>query len=304
MSFRTCIVLLISGVFSAAAFGQSTQPTTQRINLWDKTPDVVAGKDTDTDPTEPTLDIYLPDAGTETGAAMIIFPGGSYTHLSTTREGSDVAKLLVQHQIAAFVLRYRHGPRYQYPIPMEDARRAIRLVRSKAAQFAIDAHRLGVIGFSAGGHLAATVATQFDDGDPNNADPVERQSSRPDFAALLYPVITLSDEPFVHKQSRQSLLGGRTELYAGLSADQRVTPDTPPIFLAHASTDKVVPVQNSVMFFMACKKNGVPAELHIFENGNHGFGLGLPPANPALAVWPQLMLTWMSGNHWLTPTGQ
>jgi acetyl esterase/lipase len=299
MSLRTSIVLLVSVLFTSAAFGQSTQPTTQRVKLWDTTPDIVAGHDTDTDPTEPTLDIYLPPPGTATGAAMIVLPGGSYTHLSTTREGADVARMLNRHGVAAFVLRYRHGPRYQYPIPMLDARRAIRLVRSGAAEFGVDIHRVGVIGFSAGGHLAATVATQFDAGDAANADPVERESSRPDFAALLYPVITLSDEASVHKQSRQSLTGGRKELYATLSADQRVTHDTPPIFLAHASTDPVVPVQNSVLFYLACRKNGVPVEMHLFQAGPHGFGLA--PTNPALAVWPQLMLNWMSRNQWLTP---
>jgi acetyl esterase/lipase len=284
--------MLISGVFAAAAGAQTTQPAAPRVKLWPTTQSVVPGGDTDTDPTEPTLDIYLPPHQTAAGTGIIIFPGGAYMHLSTIREGSEVARLLVENNVAAFVLRYRHAPRYHYPIPMLDARRAIRLVRARAVEFGINPSRLGILGFSAGGHLAATVATQFDAGDPASADPIDRQSSRPDFAGLLYPVITLSDEKFVHKPSRLALLGQRTDLYAALSADQHVSPDTPPIFLACASTDTVVPAENSVMFYMACRHYRVPAELHIFAHGAHGFALAA--VDPALSIWPRLFLNWLS----------
>jgi acetyl esterase/lipase len=280
---------------AASAQIASPQAAAPRIKLWDTAPGIVAGKDTDTDPTEPTMDIYLPAHGN--GSAIIILPGGAYVHLSTAKEGSDVAHLLNGHGIAAFVVRYRHAPRYQYPIPMDDARRAIRTVRYRADQYHVDPHRIGIMGFSAGGHLAATVATQFDSGDANAADPIDGEGSRPDFAVLLYPVITLTQEQFVHKTSRKSLVGTRQELWQQLSAELHVTPQTPPVFLVHATTDKTVPVENSVLFYLACRKAGVSAELHIFANGPHGFGLA--PSDPALRVWPDLMFTWMSKNLWM-----
>jgi acetyl esterase/lipase len=289
-------IILALSLMNSIAAAQTTQPAAPRIKLWTTTPGVVEGKDTDTDPTEPTMDIYLPPRAGAPGAAMLVLPGGAYTHLSTIREGSDIAHMLVSHGIAAFVVRYRHSPRYQYPIPFLDGQRALRTVRANAADYGVDPDKIGVIGFSAGGHLAASLATQFDAGDPNAADPVERVSSRPDFAALLYPVITLTDEPYVHKGSRQALTGDRRELWASLSADQRVTPTTPPVFIAQATTDTVVPPQNSILFYSACLQNHVPAELHMFAHGSHGFGLA--PTDSALSVWPQLLVTWMARNHW------
>ena len=289
-TFAAAICLL-----AGAATAQTTQPAAHRLYLWDNPPGVVAGPDTDTDPTVPTMDVYLPDH--PNGAAVIFFPGGAYVHLSTVREGSDVAHLLNSHGIAGFVVRYRHAPRYQYPIPMLDARRAIRTVRSEAEQFQVDPHRIGIMGFSAGGHLAATVATQFDGGDPDATDPIDRVSSRPDFAVLLYPVITFTQEKYVHKGSRKSLLGTRQELWPALSAELHVGPGTPPVFLVHATTDTTVPVENSILFYMACRNAGVSAEMHIFAIGRHGFGLA--PTDPALRVWPALMLAWMDKNHWL-----
>jgi acetyl esterase/lipase len=290
-------------VFACGVSAQTTQavasnaepPAANRLYLWDNPPGVIAGPDTDTDPTVPTMDVYLPDH--PNGAAVIIFPGGAYVHLSTVKEGSDVAHLLNSHGIAGFVVRYRHSPRYKYPIPMLDARRAIRTVRSRADEFHVDPHRLGIMGFSAGGHLAATVATQFDSGDPDAPDAIDRASSRPDFAVLVYPVITLTQEKYVHKFSRLSLLGTHQELWPALSAELHVGPQTPPVFLVHATTDTTVPVENSILFYMACHAAGVPAEMHIFAIGRHGFGLA--PADPALRVWPDLMLTWMGKNHWL-----
>jgi acetyl esterase/lipase len=292
-------------VLSSMGFGQTTQPTTQataqasaeRIKLWEKTPGVVEGKDTDTDPTEPTMDIYLPAGAAARTVGIVVLPGGGYTHLSTIREGSDVAKMLNAHGIAAFVVRYRHAPRYEHPIPMLDGQRAMRIVRARAEEWHVDAKKIGVLGFSAGGHLAATLATEFDGGNVDAADAIDRVSCRPDFAVLLYPVITMTDEVHVHKGSRTALLGGRKELWAECSPEQHVTKNTPPVFLAHASPDRTVPVENSVMFYMACRAAGVPAEMHLFEIGSHGFGLA--PTDAALRVWPELMVNWLSKNKWI-----
>jgi acetyl esterase/lipase len=295
-SLRLGVHLILLTFTASLGLGQATQPAAPRLKLWTHAPGLVPGADTDTDPTEPTMDVYLPPPGAGVRSALIVLPGGAYTHLSTVREGSDIARMLVSHGIAAFVVRYRHSPRYQYPIPFLDGQRALRTVRADAAEYAIDPDKIGVIGFSAGGHLAATMATQFDSGDPSAADPIEQVSSRPDFAVLLYPVITLTDEPYVHKQSRLALVGNRRELWASLSADQRVTPDTPPVFIAQASTDTVVPPENSVLFYSACLRNNVSAELHIFQHGPHGFGLAAN--DPALSVWPQLLMAWMTRNHW------
>jgi len=294
--FAFLSIALIACVASLAS-AQTTQPAVQRIKLWDVAPGIVAGPDSDTDPTEPTMDIYLPPPATASGAAMVIFPGGGYTHLSTVREGSDVAKMLVSHNVAAFVVRYRHALRYQYPIPIDDGFRAIRIVRTNAAQYGVDPHRIGVIGFSAGGHMAATMATLFDAGKPDAADPIDRASSRPDFAALLYPVITFTDEQHMHKGSRDALVGTHAELFPQLSAELHVTRNTPPIFLAHSTQDMTVPVENSILFYEACHKNRVPVEMHLFEIGGHGFGLA--PTDPALSVWPQLLVNWMTKNKWL-----
>jgi acetyl esterase/lipase len=309
MPLPPLLAFAAAGLIAASAFAQTSAPSTlavppgaTRIKLWPVTPDVIAGRDTDVDPLEPTMDIYLPPPDQATGAAVVVFPGGGYTNLSTKREGSDEAAMLLSHHVAAFVVRYRHAPRYHYPTPILDGQRALRIVRSKAAEYKINPNRIGVMGFSAGGHLAATMATSFDAGNPTAADEIDRVSSRPDFAVLLYPVITFTDEQNVHKGSRTALAGNHPELYAQLSPELHVTKDTPPVFLAHASPDKTVPVENSVLFYLACHKAGIPAELHIFEQGSHGFALA--QTDPALRVWPDLMVTWMNKNHILTPEGK
>jgi acetyl esterase/lipase len=302
--FPLAAVVLCVCSFGMAAGNDApatTQASAPRMLLWEKTPDVVEGKDTDTDPTVPTLDAYLVPGGSA-GAAVVIFPGGGYTHLSTIKEGRDVALMFNAHQISAFVLRYRHGMRYHNPIPLEDAQRAMRLIRSKAAEFNIDPHRLGVLGFSAGGHLAATLATEPDHPNADAPDPVDRFSARPDFAALLYPVITFVDAAAVHKGSREALVGQDEALWESMSAEKRVTKDTPPVFIAQAETDKTVPVENSLLFFEACHKAGVPAELHVFPSGPHGFGLA--PTNPVLNVWPEYLIHWMMTNHWIASAPQ
>jgi len=194
--------------------------------------------------------------------------------------------------VAAFVLKYRLGPKYHNPVELQDAQRAIRTVRANAAEYGVATDHVGMWGFSAGGHLTATAGTKFDAGNPEAADLVERQGSRPDFMVLAYPVITMT-EPDAHPASRKYLLGDDPDpaLVKSLSAETQVTRETPPTFLFATTEDKTVPVVNSVMFYEALVKAGVPAEMHIFQHGAHGAGLAA--ANPELSVWPDLVIKWM-----------
>jgi acetyl esterase/lipase len=194
--------------------------------------------------------------------------------------------------IAAFVLEYRLGPRYHHPVELEDAQRAIRTIRSHAGEWHIAADRIGVLGFSAGGHLAATASTHFDSGKADAQDVVDRAGSRPDFAILGYPVISLI-EPWTHQGSKTNLLGDQAsaELARSLSADLAVTANTPPTFLFLTNADTAVPAENSVSYYLALRKAGVPAEMHIFENGPHGVGLATEDA--ALSEWPKLLMNWL-----------
>jgi acetyl esterase/lipase len=241
----------------------------------------------------PTLTRFLPPPERATGAAVVVAPGGGYQHLAMDHEGVVVARWLNSIGVAAFVLKYRLGPKYHHPVELGDAQRALRTVRSRASQWGIDPERIGILGFSAGGHLASTASTHFDAGDPRAADPIERASSRPDFAILIYPVITL-EEPYAHRGSRVNLLGEDADpaLVWSLSNERQVTPRTPPTFLVHTSDDRAVPVENSLMYYRALRAAGVPAELHVFETGPHGFGTA--PGNPLLSQWPSLAATWMA----------
>ena len=228
-----------------------------------------------------------------------MLPGGAYVNLSMKNEGSDVARMWLTHNVAAFVVRYRHAPRYHHPIPLMDAAGGIRTVRSKAAEFHIDPNKIGILGFSAGGHLAASVATMYDSGPkPENPDVIDGISARPNFAILMYPVIDLTDNAVVHKGSRTNLTQDDSSLFAQLSPQLHVTKDTPPVFLVHGTNDRTVPVMNSVLFYEACVKAGVPAELHIFSNGPHGFGLG--GTDEALRTWPDLAVKWLERNKILS----
>ena len=250
---------------------------------------------------QPLMTPYLPPAGTANGTAVVIFPGGGYVHLSMEKEGSDVANWLAGVGVTTFVVRYRLGPAYHHPAMLNDAQRAIRTVRARAAEWNIDPRRLGVIGFSAGGHLASTTGTHFDAGNASSTDPIERASSRPDFMMLLYPVITMRADSITHSGSRLNLIGKEPtpELERLLSNETQVTPQTPPTFLVHTEDDKTVPVQNSLLFYDALKRNGVQAEMHVFEHGPHGFGLA--PTNPVLAAWTTICESWMRRHGWLTP---
>jgi acetyl esterase/lipase len=241
----------------------------------------------------PTLTVYLPPTDGATGTGVVVCPGGGYGTVVTSYEGHDPAEWLNKLGVAAFVLRYRVTP-YRHPAPLQDAQRALRLVRSRAAEWHLRPDRIGVWGFSAGGHLASTAATQFDDGKPDAADPVDRLSCRPDFLILSYPVITLVG-PAAHTGSRDNLLGKNAvpAMAEAVSSDRRVTPRTPPTFLFHTNADRVVVPENSVLFYLALRKAGVPAELHVYERGNHG--VGLAPKDPVLASWTDRLRDWLDG---------
>lgn len=240
----------------------------------------------------PTITPHWPAAERATGVSVVLCPGGGYQGLALDHEGDQIAAWLNGHGVAVFVLRYRHAPAYQHPAPLMDARRAVRLVRANADAWGLDPNRIGMMGFSAGGHLAATAGTQFEAGHPQAPDPVEQASSRPDFLILGYPVITLSD-PYTHAGSKRNLLGARPDevLVEALSAEKRVTADTPPTFLVHTTEDEAVPVQNSLLFYAALARQGVPAELHVFERGRHG--LGLAADDLGMSAWPAQCVTWL-----------
>jgi len=229
----------------------------------------------------PTLTLYLPEQGSATGAAMVICPGGGYEILAP-HEGRDYARWLKEQGIAGFVLQYRLGSSgYRHPVMLEDAGRALRLVRHNAAKWSIDRARIGIMGSSAGGHLASTLLTHFDPGNRDAADPVDRESSRPDLGVLCYPVITMAGG--THSGSRDNLLGKNPPagLIDELSNERHVTSDTPPCFLFHTADDPVVPVENSLNFAAALKRANVPFELHVYEHGPHGIGLGSSNWDPA-----------------------
>lgn len=237
--------------------------------------------------------VFPPPPEKATGAAVVICPGGGYAHLAADHEGEDIARWLNTLGVTGIVLKYRLGPRYQYPTHLHDAQRALRTVRGRAKEWNINPARVGILGFSAGGHLASTAATQFDPGLKDAKDVIDTHSCRPDFAILLYPVIRL-EGPFSHGGSRINLLGAKAdpELVDSLNNDKRVTSETPPTFLVHTTEDKGVPPENSALFYMALTKHKVPAELHIYEKGNHGLGLG--PADLPYSSWPGRCAAWLT----------
>ena len=274
-----------------------------RMKLYQVTPNVVAGADTDVNPTEPTIDLYVPAGEKATGAGVLILPGGGYTNLSMVNEGSAEAKFFLSHNVAAFVLRYRHAPRYHYPTPLLDAQRAMRVIRANAGEYRVDPAKVGIMGFSAGGHLAAMTTTLYDNKllpeGPYVADAVDGLSAKPAFAILLYPVIDFTDEAVAHKGSRTSLTQDNAALFEALSPQKHVTRDTPPVFLVQGQNDRTVPVMNSLLMYEACLKAGVPAEMHLLENGPHGFGMGLTQNDEALKEWPGQALRWMGRHKWV-----
>ena len=261
----------------------------QTVLLWPEGAPGALGND---ESDKPALTIYMPPNTTGPMTAVIVAPGGSYARLSMNLEGRAPANDLNTLGIAAFVLRYRLGPRYHHPIELGDIQRAIRTVRARAAEWHVAADRIGVMGFSAGGHLASAASTHFDSGSKDAGDPIERVSSRPDFAILAYPVISFV-EPWTHQSSKTNLLGNAPDaaLARSLSSETQVTSSTPPTFIYHTTADTVVPVENAVAYFTALRRAGVPAELHIFRDGAHGSGLG--QQDRALAEWPRLLANWL-----------
>lgn len=248
----------------------------------------------------PTITVYRPGSDIATGSAVVICPGGGYGNLALDHEGRQVAEWLNALGITGVVLKYRLGPRYHHPAMLQDAQRAIRTVRARAGEWGLDPERVAILGFSAGGHLASTAGTHFDAGRPDADDPVERQSSRPDLMILAYPVISLQ-APYSHGGSRRNLLGDNppAELEEDLSNETQVTSDTPPTFLVHTNGDTGVPAENSIAFALALRRAKVPVELHLFETGPHGLGLGsgsptsrITP-NAAFGAWPGLCATWL-----------
>lgn len=265
-------------VCAACALAQ-TGPRTEL--LW---PNGAPGAVGDTDADKPSITIYIAPTPAATKPAVVVCPGGGYGALAMDHEGKQIAEWLNARGIAAFILKYRLGPRYHHPAMLDDVQQAIRTVRSRAKEFGIAPDRIGVWGFSAGGHLASSAATHF--------ATVDGVSSRPDFAILAYPVITLTNEQYVHKGSRRNLLGDNPDpkLVELMSSELQVTANTPPVFLFHTSGDTGVPSENSVLLYLALHKAGVPVEMHIFEKGRHG--LGLAQSDPALRVWPTLLENW------------
>jgi acetyl esterase/lipase len=281
-------------ILSVALAQNSNQPTAQTPNQQAPIPlwaNGAPGAKGDAPEDVPSVQLYQPPADKASGAAIVVCPGGGYGALAR-HEGHDIAVWLNGIGVTAVVLKYRLGPKYQHPAMMQDALRAIRYTRSKASEWKIDPNRVGVMGFSAGGHLASTAATQFNVGDPNASDPVEKLSSRPDLAILCYPVVTMTD-PFAHKGSRRNLLGENPpgQLIDLMSSEKWVTDQTPPTFLFHTGDDSVVPVENSLMFALALRKKKIPYELLVYEHGPHGVGLAAD--DPALNTWPRLLENWL-----------
>jgi acetyl esterase/lipase len=270
------------------------------MQLWPSGAPEVAG----TDPADlPTLTVFVPSPGKATGAAVIVAPGGAYVRLSTNLEGRQVADWFTARGVTAFVLKYRLGAKYLYPIPLEDAQRAVRLVRSMAATYGFLPNRVGFVGFSAGGHLAAAAGTLFEVGKIGVGDPVERLSSRPDFLVLGYPWLNAMQPSghYITYCSRIPSVPPETcKLYEQkYTPSLHVTAQTPTTFIYSTSDDRTVPISASIEFYKALIDAGVPVEMHIFRQGNHGSGLG--SGNAALDLWPVLLEEWMRDQGLLTP---
>jgi acetyl esterase/lipase len=286
---KTFFALTIVFLLSIPSSAEGLPP----VPLW---PDGAPGALGDTTNDIPTLTPYLPGnipPGGTTVAAMVICPGGGYGHLAA-HEGNDYALWLNQHGVACFVLKYRLGSNgYRHPAMLQDAARAVRLVRARALDWKIDPHRVGIMGSSAGGHLASTLLTHFDSGTPDARDVVEQQSSRPDFGVLCYPVISLGE--YAHRGSKANLLGTNPppELVKLLSNELQVTANTPPCFLWSTCEDKTVPVENSLIFVQALRKNQVPFDLHIYQRGKHGLGLADKPPFTNPHPWAADCLFWL-----------
>jgi acetyl esterase/lipase len=288
--------LIVFGFAFATQPVRGAEPTV--VKLWN---DGAPGTPATTPADEPVLFVWTPTETPRVPTGIIVVPGGGYGHLAMDHEGKQIAEWLNSLGITAFVLKYRMSSTgHRHPVPMMDAQRAIRTVRANAKEYNIDPARIGVLGFSAGGHLASTVGTHFANGLPDSDDPIERASSRPDFLVLCYPVISFTAD-YTHKGSRKNLLGESPApaLVTNLSNEKQVTAKTPPTFIFQTTEDKSVPAENCVAFYLALRKAEVPAEMHIFENGRHG--VGLAKDLPGTSKWPELCETWMRNRGLLAP---
>jgi acetyl esterase/lipase len=303
MTSRKRSILCLGAVtlFGLASVAIGAEPKVEL--LW---PAGAPGAKGEADGDKPTLTIYLSAPEQATGAAVVICPGGGYGALAMDHEGHQVAQWLNSFGVAGFIVKYRHrnsGAGYGHPAPLQDAQRAIRTVRSRAKQWSVDPKRIGILGFSAGGHLASSAATHFNESFYEARDEIDRASCRPDFAVLVYPVIAFG-EPFTHLGSQRNLLGPDPDksLVEKMSNEKQVTPQTPPTFLLHTWEDKGVPAENSIYFYLALRRAGVPAEMHIFLKGPHGFGLGRNRG--AVSAWPKLCEKWMEESGFLSKESQ
>lgn len=300
-----CIAVMHSQTPSPGATDSSAETFLEitTLPLWDRA-DSKLQNSSEND--QPTLTIFRPQPGTETGTAVIVAPGGGYLALVGNLEGRQPADWLAQHGILAFVLKYRLGEQHLYPQPLLDAQRAIRLLRYRAKEFGISSNRIGIMGFSAGGHLAATAGTLFDDGSKTSNDPIEQVSSRPDFMILAYPWLNAM------QPNDRGLITYCTVLH-NVSSDQcksftqkytpvlHVTSRTSPTFIYHTTDDQTVPVEASVAFYLALRSAGVSVEMHTFANGAHGSGLGMN--GPGLDLWPGLLEAWLRKQGYLNKPG-
>lgn len=295
MNRHLCIVLvcLIIGPTITTAAGTEQAAVSQKVEiLW---PEGAPGAKGSENGDKPSLTIYLPPKEKANGTAVVICPGGGYGHLAMDHEGHQVAQWLNSLGAAGFILKYRHrnsGAGYGHPAPLQDAQRAVAMVRSRAKEWNVNPDRIGILGFSAGGHLASTAGTHFHKGQADAQEPIDRVSCRPDFMVLIYPVISLI-EWCAHSGSRRNLLGDNPDekLVENLSNERQVTPETPPTFLVHTYEDTGVPAENSIYFYLALRKAKVPAEMHIYRKGPHGFGLG--QNHGAVSSWPERCADWM-----------
>jgi acetyl esterase/lipase len=298
MKFRNIIYLSVVFICigsAASAQSQNHSPKRKVMLLW---PNGAPGAKGSGPKDKPAITIFMAPDSITNGTAVLICPGGGYAMEAMKKEGYKVAEWLNKLGVNAFVLKYRHGPRYQYPAPFRDAVRAMQIIRSRADSWSIDPHRLGIMGFSAGGHLASTVGTHWKHPMPKSIDSLANISSRPDFMILAYPVITMKNS-FTHHGSRKMLLGKHPDssLVELLSNEDQVTRRTPPTFIVQGTDDHTVPVKNSIAFYKALHAHHVPVEMHLFEHGPHGFGLA--KKYPELSIWPKLCENWMRSRQLL-----
>jgi acetyl esterase/lipase len=275
------------------------QPAAPVVPLWEGKAPLAVG---DTDADKPSLTVHLAPKDKSAGAAVVICPGGGYGFLAADHEGKQVAEFFNGLGVHAFVLKYRivtkDRPGPLGKAPLLDAQRAIRYVRTKAADHGIDPQKIGICGFSAGGHLASTAATHFDDGDNATSDPTDRVSCRPDFCVLGYPVVTMEDG-VTHGGSKRNLLGAKPDpkVVGEFSNEKQVTAKTPPTFIFQTDEDTAVPAENAVRFYLALRKAKVPAELHVYEKGRHGVGLGRDQkwtgGSTYTEGWPDRLAEWL-----------